>query len=209
MEPVRAIQASRPLSRRTASRFREGPLPRRIIIRLRVILIQALTLHPPAVFSSTAVLVTDLATPLTTGTSVQQNTLQNNDVGVFISNLSLDNNNQCSLPITATNVVAKYNMISNIAVTNVSGPNLLGYPGGYQAGISDEGNSDQIIKNQICGIGYTSVTPPPYLSQIDVVATNPIAYGNTTCILVAKTSASPSPQKVKRGHVRNVSSPIK
>ena len=149
------------------------------------------------------------ATPLTTGTSVQQNTLQNNDVGVFISNLSLDNNSLCSLPITATNVVAKYNVISNIAVTNVSGPNLLGYPGGYQAGISDEGNSDQMIKNQICGIGYTSVTPPPYLSQIDVVATNPIAYGNTTCILVAKTSASPSPQKVKRGHVRNVSSPIK
>ena len=126
------------------------------------------------------------ATPLTTGTSVQQNTLQNNDVGVFISNLSLDNNSLCSLPITATNVVAKYNVISNIAVTNTSGTNLLGFPGGYQAGISDEGNSDQMIKNQICGIGYTSVTPPPYLSTIDVVATNPIAYGNTTCTLVLK-----------------------
>ncbi len=121
------------------------------------------------------------ATPLTTGVKVESNTVQDNDVGVFISNLSLDGNNQCSLPITATSILASMNHITNSAVSNISGPNLLNYPGGYQAGISDEGNADKLTTNQICGVGYTSVTPPPYLSLIDMVATNPTVSGNTVC----------------------------
>lgn len=149
-------------------------------------------------------------TPLTTGTQVQSNTLQGNDVGVFISNLSVDNNNQCSLPTTATNILASKNLISNTSVTNISGTNLFGFGGGYQAGISDEGNADRLTQNQICGIGYTAVpTPPPYLSHIDVVATNPVVSGNTTCTVSSIANATTSAQKVKKGHIRNVSSPIK
>jgi hypothetical protein len=121
------------------------------------------------------------ATPLTTGARVQTNTVRDNDVGVFVSNLSFDNNNQCSLPITATSILVSQNHITNSAASNISGTNLLNFPGGYQAGISDEGNADQLVKNQICGVGYTTVAPPPYLSLIDMVATNPTVYGNTVC----------------------------
>ena len=137
------------------------------------------------------------ATPLTTGTKVQSNTVRDNDVGVFISNLSADNNNQCSLPVTPTSVVANQNHITNSAVTNVSGPNLLNFPGGYQAGISDEGNGDQLTKNQICGVGYTSVTPPPYLSLIDMIATNPTVSGNTVCTSSMNANASASAKAVR------------
>ena len=52
------------------------------------------------------------------------------------------------------------------------------FPGGYQAGVSDEGYADQITLNAICGVAYTPVTPPPYLSQIDIAATNPVVNGN-------------------------------
>ncbi len=123
------------------------------------------------------------STPLTVNVNVSHNILQNNDVGVFISNLIVDQSgNYCVLPTSKTGIVAKYNTVSNGAATNVSGPNLLGAPGGYQAGVSDEGYADQIASNSICGVGYTPVaTPPPYLSHIDVVATNPVINGNKTC----------------------------
>jgi hypothetical protein len=150
------------------------------------------------------------STPLTTGIKIQNNTLQGNDVGVLISNLIYDNNNQCSLPTTPTNIAASSNHISNDAVTNVSGTNLFGYGGGYQAGISDEGYADRLTQNAICGIGYTPVpTPPPYLSQIDVAATNPIVSGNTTCTSSSTVKAPGNTQTVKKGHIRNISRPIK
>lgn len=148
-------------------------------------------------------------TPLTTGTKVQQNTLQNNDVGVFVSNLSLDGNMQCSLPITATSVLVTKNHISNTAVSNVSGPNLFNFPGGYQAGISDEGNADRLITNQICGVGYTPVSPPPYLSHIDVVATNPVVNGNTTCMSSSAVNAAASAKASKKGGLHYIVKPIK
>lgn len=150
------------------------------------------------------------ATPLTTGTNVLHNNLQNNDVGVFISNLSLDGNSQCSLPTTATNIVANSNHITNGAVTNTSGTNLFNYPGGYQAGISDEGYGDRLTNNKICGVGYTPIpNPPPYLSMIDIVATNPIVHGNTTCksSAVVQTSASAKTGKMRRLH--HLFSPVK
>ncbi|HLZ62211.1 MAG TPA: right-handed parallel beta-helix repeat-containing protein [Ktedonosporobacter sp.] len=120
-------------------------------------------------------------TPLTVGTQIQNNTLQGNDVGVFLSNLIQVGSN-CVLPTTPTKIVASNNNIRNDAVTNTTGGNLLGAPGAYQAGISDEGYADQLIYNKICGIGYTPVpNPPPYLSRIDVVATNPVVHSNSTC----------------------------
>ncbi|MGH2495443.1 MAG: hypothetical protein ACRDIV_12130 [Ktedonobacteraceae bacterium] len=149
------------------------------------------------------------ATPLTTGTKVQNNNLQDNDVGVLIDNLSLDGNNQCSLPITPTKVAASHNHITNSAVSNVSGTNLLNFPGGYQAGISDVGNADQLINNQICGVGYTAVTPPPYLSMIDMMATNPTVMGNTVCTSSQNINAAASTQARKKGGLHYIARPIR
>ncbi len=150
------------------------------------------------------------ATPLTTGTKVQHNALQNNDVGVLISNLILDGNNQCSLPTTATDILANSNYITNGAVTNVGGTNLFSYPGGYQAGISDEGYGDKLTNNQICGVGYTPVaSPPPYLSMIDIAATNPTVSGNKTCGSASNISASVPALTSKKGHLHYIVSPVK
>jgi hypothetical protein len=149
------------------------------------------------------------ATPLTTGVKVQYNTLQDNDVGVFISNLSLDNNSQCSLPITATSILATKNHITNSAASNKTGPNLLNYPGGYQAGISDEGNADILTVNQICGTGYTPVTPPPYLSMIDMVATNPTVSGNTACTGTVASNTSATAKTHKQHGLHYIVRPIR
>ncbi|HZU69700.1 MAG TPA: right-handed parallel beta-helix repeat-containing protein [Ktedonobacteraceae bacterium] len=167
--------------------------------------------------SSTGVLVyggscyEGTSTPLTTGVKVQNNTLQGNDLGIAFSNLNETNNQLgfCSLPITPTSDLATGNRISDDAVNNVSGYNLFGYPGGYQAGISEEGYADKMQKNQICGIGYTPVSPPPYLSQIDVAGTNPILSGNKTCHGTSQTDIGASTQYVKKGHIRNVTKPFK
>lgn len=149
------------------------------------------------------------ATPLTTGTKIQNNTVQDNDVGVLIDNLSLDGNSQCSLPITATSVVAGHNHITNSAVSNVSGTNLFNFPGGYQAGISDVGNGDRLVYNQICGVGYTAVAPPPYLSMIDMVATNPTVTGNTVCTNSQNTNILASAKTGKKMHFHYIARPIK
>jgi hypothetical protein len=47
--------------------------------------------------------------------------------------------------------------------------------------IPDSRTLPPVTKNQICGVSYTPVpNPPPYLSMIDMVATNPTVSGNTT-----------------------------
>ncbi len=119
---------------------------------------------------------------VTTNTVISGNTLIGNDVGVYLSNLDTDPNNanNCIPTATTTTDTASKNVISNDAVTNTSGYGTAG--SGYQAGVSDQGTSDKIISNNICGVGYTPVTPPPYLYYIDVTATNtPFESGNTTC----------------------------
>ncbi|MHB8599677.1 MAG: right-handed parallel beta-helix repeat-containing protein [Ktedonobacteraceae bacterium] len=122
------------------------------------------------------------ATPLTTNTLIGYNTVQDNDIGVYISNLIIDQNGYCALPQTPTKIKAYSNHITNSAASNIGGYNLFNDPGGYQAGISDEGYADHLTNNQICGVGYTPVpNPPPYLSNIDVVANSPVLKGNTIC----------------------------
>jgi hypothetical protein len=79
--------------------------------------------------------------PYTTGTQVMKNTVSNNDVGVFLTNLAADG----SAPPTKTNIKVVNNTIENDALTNH-------YP--YQAGVSDVGNNDKIITNTIRGAGY-------------------------------------------------------
>lgn len=87
--------------------------------------------------------------PLTTGIQTVKNTVDGNDVGVWLANFNAD----CvSPPATSTNDKVINNEISNGAVTNVSGN---GFPFGYQAGISDTGVNDKLINNSISGAGYT------------------------------------------------------
>lgn len=115
--------------------------------------------------------------PFTVGSHVQYNISVGNDVGVWFSNLE----EYCLLPAKKpTKNTASQNTIRNNAVNNTSGWGVVGQ--GYQAGIADQGNGDSIAQNSICGIGYTPVTPPPYLFTIDVTVTNkPVVRQNTTC----------------------------
>jgi hypothetical protein len=93
--------------------------------------------------------------PYTTGISITKNTLTNNDVGVFLSNVAAG----CTAtsPTPTKNSVIN-NTITNDQATNVSGN---GFPNGYQAGVSDFGNHDNIVNNRISGDGYDSSLEPP------------------------------------------------
>lgn len=88
------------------------------------------------------------------GVQVMQNTINGNDVGVYISQYEAD----FSAPATATNIKAVNNVISHNAVTN-------GFV--YQAGVSDVGNNDKIINNQISGAGYNPATLPGSTFSVD------------------------------------------
>ena len=79
------------------------------------------------------------------GDQIDSNTINENDVGVYVSELDADGN---PAP-TATNVKIVNNTISKTAVTN----GLI-----YQAGVSEQGNNDKIINNNISGAGYDPST---------------------------------------------------
>lgn len=107
----------------------------------------------------------------TVGTVISHNTVTNNDVGVWVTDIDQNANPSA----TPTNVVVSENHISDNAVTNNYGAV------GYQAGVADQGDYDQITNNHICGTGYTSTVASPYLYYIDVTATNnPTVSGNIT-----------------------------
>ena len=97
--------------------------------------------------------------PYTTGTQVEGNTVSNNDVGIFLTNIAADG---FSAPATATNIKAVNNLISSDGLHN----NYGGF--GYQAGVSDVGNNDKIIHNSISGAGYDPAAyPSAYVVAID------------------------------------------
>ncbi len=114
---------------------------------------------------------------LSIGSSITHNIVVGNDIGVWLSNLD---GNSCVPTLTPTRIKANNNIISYDAVNNTTGA----ASGGYQAGIADQGDADQMNNNGICGVGYTPVnTPPPYLYFIDLTATNsPTATGNYSCL---------------------------
>ena len=94
----------------------------------------------------------------TTGIQIVQNTLDGNDVGIFLTNLRAD----FGAPDDQTNIKAVNNTITNPALTNDYG----GF--GYQAGVSDVGNNDKIINNKISGNGYDpAANPSAYTVNID------------------------------------------
>ena len=93
--------------------------------------------------------------PYTLGTQIANNTLTNNDIGVWLSNCA---DSYCGTTSqTATNIKVVNNMITDSYVWN-------GY---YQAGVSDVGNNDKIIANAISGAGYVTSTTCVYCYTID------------------------------------------
>lgn len=88
------------------------------------------------------------------GVQVQQNTISESDVGVYVSQYEAD----FSAPATATNIKVVNNTITKAGVTN-------GYI--YQAGVSDVGNNDKIIANNISGAGYDPATLPGQTFAVD------------------------------------------
>lgn len=87
-------------------------------------------------------------------TRIVGNTLEDNDVGVYVSQYEAD----FSAPTRATNIKVVNNLITSSAVTN-------GYV--YQAGVSDVGNNDKIIGNTIAGAGYDPATLPGSTFDVD------------------------------------------
>jgi hypothetical protein len=88
---------------------------------------------------------------------IQQNTISESDVGVYVSQYEAD----FSAPATATNIKVVNNTISKAGVTN-------GFV--YQAGVSDVGNNDKIIANNISGAGYDPNTIPGSTFSVDADA---------------------------------------
>lgn len=131
--------------------------------------------------------------PLVNNVQITGNTLTGNDVGVYLSNLIIDpsNSNNVIPPTTPTNNYVAKNTISNSAVTNTSGNN----PGAYQAGVSEAGNHDSIMNNSICGAGYTPVSSPSFVSNIDISYGYNVSVSNNT----ACTSTSVVASKTSRG----------
>lgn len=122
---------------------------------------------------------------ITAGVEVQQNIAVGNDIGVWFSNLDVT----CNPVATPTLDGAEKNTVRNNAVNNTTGN---GPTAGYQAGIADQGDGDVIQGNSICGIGYTPVTPPPFLYVIDVTVTNNVTLkNNTTCDATGPVTNSP------------------
>jgi parallel beta-helix repeat protein len=103
--------------------------------------------------------VKDFGDPFCVGVQIMQNTLRNNDVGVYLYQAELDG----SPAATATNAKVTNNTISSDGVHN-------GIP--YQAGIVDTGNNDKIISNSISGPGYDPDTVPGSTFAIDVSNTS-------------------------------------
>lgn len=127
---------------------------------------------------------------LTTGVHIEHNTVVGNDLGISLSNLD---GNTCIPTDTPTKILVKQNIVTNDGINNVGGYNLSNQCCGYQSGVSDQGDNDQIVKNSICGLGYTPAqTPPPYLSFIDVTVTNNAVVNHNTSCLDGSPVTSPS-----------------
>jgi hypothetical protein len=93
--------------------------------------------------------------PPVIGVDIHNNTLTENDIGIYLEN---DNADGSDPPSFQTKDTVHNNSLSNDAITNISGN---GNGEGYQAGIVDIGNGDVINNNDISGIGYTPAQPGP------------------------------------------------
>ena len=100
--------------------------------------------------------------PLVTGVDVRDNTIVNDDMGIALANYDAT----CSQPpAQRTEDAVDNNTLSNDAITNVSG---YGSGIGYQAGIVDTGNGDEIHGNSISGVGYTPAENTPTMVVVPI-----------------------------------------
>lgn len=93
-----------------------------------------------------------------TNSQIDSNTVANNDVGIWLSNIDTSGNS----PTSATNNKVVNNTITSDGLHN-------NYAGsGYQAGIADQGYNDKMIGNRIYGDGYNpELNPGAYTVGID------------------------------------------
>ena len=111
--------------------------------------------------------------PVQANTTVKDNNLSGNDVGVWLANIAADCASSQSTP---TRNMVLSNMISDNGVFNATG----GVTGAYQAGVAVLGDKDKVVGNSICGVGYTPQTStPPYLFTVDSsLAISPVVANN-------------------------------
>ncbi|WP_426749628.1 right-handed parallel beta-helix repeat-containing protein [Myxococcus sp. Y35] len=110
--------------------------------------------------------------PLSTGVTIRDNALFNNDIGVYLAQGNADG----SPPPVPTDIEVVGNLIHYDDVTN-------GYV--YQAGISDLGTGNVIHSNVVTGAGYDPATLPEATYAVDVLAG---AAANLTFLTPAHTS---------------------
>ena len=118
--------------------------------------------------------------PLSANVRVHDNTLTNNDSGVVLADYTADPNCVASAT-TATNNEANGNVIAkNDGVTNHSpftDQQGAAY-GGYQVGVADTGNHDQVNDNKISStdgaFGPPFASAPEFLAPIDIQTYPPI-----------------------------------
>jgi hypothetical protein len=146
--------------------------------------------------SSTGILVfggggsacgTGPSSPLVKYARFDGNTLIGNDVGIYLANLNSTGTKPANTP-TCDTVLG--NVIQNGNGYPSADANISGWSAGvgYQAGVTDEGDSDVIFHNAISGAGYAplgtlpSPPPPAFARPIDIVsgpAIDPQVSGNT------------------------------
>jgi len=105
-------------------------------------------------FSASGILLVagpGFGSPYSVGAQIDQNTIIENDVGVWVVEIdSLGNP-----PTDMTNVKVVNNVIGKFGFTNP-----------YQAGVADTGNNDKVITNRISGAGYD----PSFVGRFSVDA---------------------------------------
>jgi parallel beta-helix repeat protein len=106
--------------------------------------------------------------PYTTGVQVSHNTLTNNDVGIYLYNADALGN----APKTQT----KNGAVNNTITSSLTNSNATGCSAsmGYQAGVSEFGNKDNIVNNKISGTGYLPASNLPSCSGAAAVWKTPI-----------------------------------
>ncbi len=92
-------------------------------------------------------------------------------MGVYVYNTDASGSNP---PTTKTKNSVVNNTISNDGATNLSGNGS----GGYQAGIVDYGNKDNIVNNKISGIGYNTNRAGSVFTQLDLAGSTKPHFNN-------------------------------
>ncbi|HEX8440209.1 right-handed parallel beta-helix repeat-containing protein [Archangium sp.] len=98
--------------------------------------------------------------PLVTDLAIEGNTLADNDVGIYLSQLE---GSGADGPSTPTRLRVAGNTLRNAAASNPT----------YQAAIADYGTANVITSNVISGAGYDPATVPGRTFAVEVVAVGP------------------------------------